>query len=107
MTETGTDYVLLTAARNEAAYIEGTILSVVAQRRKPLKWVIISDGSTDKTDQIIRNYEKQHDFIVFARRDDRSGGSISPARYSRFVMATRSGGSAVSIHRQPGCGHHL
>jgi cellulose synthase/poly-beta-1,6-N-acetylglucosamine synthase-like glycosyltransferase len=40
---------LLTPARNEADLIESTIKSVVAQTVRPVKWVIVSDGSTDGT----------------------------------------------------------
>ena len=39
-------YVLITPARNEAQFIELTIKSVVSQTVRPLKWVIVSDGST-------------------------------------------------------------
>ena len=42
-------YVLITPARNEAQFIELTIKSVIAQTSKPIKWVIVSDGSTDGT----------------------------------------------------------
>jgi len=42
-------YVLITPARNEAQFIELTIKSVIAQTIKPIKWVIVSDGSTDRT----------------------------------------------------------
>src|SRR5664279_3741545 len=42
-------YVLVTAARNEEAYIENTIKSIISQTVKPEKWVIVSDGSTDRT----------------------------------------------------------
>jgi len=47
-------YVLITAARNEEAYIEKTIKSVISQTILPKKWVIVSDGSTDRTDEIVR-----------------------------------------------------
>ena len=87
MPETSMEYVLLTAARNEAAYIEGTLRAVLAQSRKPRRWVIVSDGSTDETDQIVRNYASQTDFIVFARRDDGSGG----VDFARKVQALRQG----------------
>ena len=49
-------YVLVTPARNEAEYIELTIKSVVAQTMPPEKWVIVSDGSTDGTDEIVTKY---------------------------------------------------
>src|SRR5437762_2712355 len=45
-------YVLITPARNEEAYIGQTIDSVVAQSHRPSAWVIVSDGSTDRTDGI-------------------------------------------------------
>jgi glycosyltransferase involved in cell wall biosynthesis len=51
-----TAYVLITPARNEAAFIEQTIQSVVAQTVLPQRWVIVSDGSTDGTDQIVEKY---------------------------------------------------
>ena len=47
-------YVLITPARNEAQFIELTIKSVVSQTVRPLKWVIVSDGSTDGTDDIVQ-----------------------------------------------------
>ncbi len=72
MTSTGKDYVLMTAARNEAAYIEGTIKAVLSQTVKPRLWVIVSDGSTDGTDEIIREYEKNEGFLVYLRRHDPS-----------------------------------
>src|SRR6185295_9849852 len=57
------DYVLVTAARNEAEFIELTIQSVVAQTVRPLKWVIVSDGSTDGTDEIVRRHAADHPWI--------------------------------------------
>ncbi len=62
----------MTAARNEAAYIEGTIKAVLSQTVKPRLWVIVSDGSTDGTDEIIREYEKNEGFLVYLRRHDPS-----------------------------------
>ncbi len=60
-------YVLITPARNEEAYIENTIQSVIAQTALPQKWVIVSDGSTDRTDEIVKRYESQYDWITLVR----------------------------------------
>ncbi len=60
-------YVLITPARNEEAFIGNTILSVVAQTRRPVKWVIVSDGSNDRTDEIVKQYASQHDWIELLR----------------------------------------
>jgi biofilm PGA synthesis N-glycosyltransferase PgaC len=57
------DYVILSAARNEEAYIEKTIRAVLAQTRKPLKWIIISDGSTDRTNPIVQHYAETNRYI--------------------------------------------
>lgn len=62
---TDSDYVLMTAAYNEEAFIESTIRSVAAQSVLPKKWVIVSDGSSDSTDRIVREYAKRYDFIQF------------------------------------------
>jgi len=56
-------YVLITPARNEARFIEFTLKSVVAQKVRPLKWVIVSDGSTDGTDDIVRQYAARYGWI--------------------------------------------
>lgn len=63
------DYVLITAAKNEEYYIEGTIKSVLAQTVLPKRWVIVSDGSTDQTDQIVAKYAANYKFIGFIRRE--------------------------------------
>lgn len=60
-------YVLVTPARNEEKYIEKTINSVISQTILPIQWVIISDGSTDKTDDIVISYSKKYKFIKYIR----------------------------------------
>ena len=49
-------YALVTPARNEAQYIRLTLDSMAAQTHPPVRWVIVSDGSTDGTDDIVRGY---------------------------------------------------
>src|SRR5258708_33156292 len=64
-------YVLVPPARNEAAFIELTIKSMVAQTVRPAKWVIVSDGSTDGTDDIVMKYAADHDWIELLRMAER------------------------------------
>ena len=64
-------FVLITPARNEAAFIEQTIRSVVGQTVLPLKWVIVSDGSTDGTDDIVKKYAAEHSWIELLRMPER------------------------------------
>jgi biofilm PGA synthesis N-glycosyltransferase PgaC len=65
-------YVLITPARNEAMFIENTIRAVIQQTVLPVKWVIVSDGSTDGTDDIVKEYASQYDWIELVRMPERS-----------------------------------
>ena len=58
-----TGYVLVTPMRNEEATIGITIESVLAQTVRPREWVIVSDGSTDGSEAIIRRYAAAAPFI--------------------------------------------
>lgn len=60
-------YVLITPARNEESYIEKTIQSVISQTILPTRWVIVSDGSTDRTDEIVNKYKSDHNWIELLR----------------------------------------
>lgn len=60
-------YVLATAAYNEGKYIEATILAIISQDVRPVRWVIVSDGSTDDTDAIVSRYAATNDFIRLHR----------------------------------------
>jgi biofilm PGA synthesis N-glycosyltransferase PgaC len=64
-------FVIITPARNEAQYIEATLRSMVAQTRHPLKWIIVSDGSTDGTDEIVRKYLAGNPWIELLRMPER------------------------------------
>ena len=64
-------YALVTPARNEGAYIELTIKSVIAQTVLPMMWVIVSDGSTDCTDEIVKKYTKDYSWIELLRMPER------------------------------------
>lgn len=68
---TGLVYVLISPVRNEAAFIEKTIQSVVAQTRLPLRWVIVSDGSTDGTDDIVKKYAAGRPWMELVRLPER------------------------------------
>jgi len=65
-------YMLITTARNEATFIGLTIKSVLAQTVRPAKWVIVSDGSTDGTDEVVKTYAAQHDWIELVRQPERT-----------------------------------
>jgi glycosyltransferase involved in cell wall biosynthesis len=70
-------YVLVTSARNEGRFIEGTIRSVVAQTRLPERWVIVNDGSTDDTAAIVGRYRERHSWIELLQRPVRKERSFA------------------------------
>jgi biofilm PGA synthesis N-glycosyltransferase PgaC len=84
------NYVLMTAAYNEEANIEKTIVSVLSQALTPKRWVIVSDGSSDRTDEIINRYAQNYAFIRFLRVARPPGRS-----FRSKVMALRKGGSLL------------
>jgi len=61
------EYVLITPARNEEGYLEKTIEAVISQTIRPRKWIIVSDGSVDRTDEIVTEYARNHNFIQLLR----------------------------------------
>jgi biofilm PGA synthesis N-glycosyltransferase PgaC len=56
-------FVIITPAHNEAPFIEKTILSMVNQNVRPLKWIIVNDNSADRTGEIADHYAQRYDFI--------------------------------------------
>jgi glycosyltransferase involved in cell wall biosynthesis len=73
-------YVLVTPARNEGAFIQKTIESMIHQTVTPVKWVIVNDGSTDNTTDIVSRYLGEHPWIELVhmpqRRDRSFAGKV-------------------------------
>jgi len=70
-------YVLITPARNEEAFIEKTIESVIHQTVLPTKWVIVDDGSTDRTPEIVSRYLVQYPWIEMVQMPQRRDRSFA------------------------------
>ena len=94
-------YVVVTAARNEADYIENTIESLTAQTVRPMQWVIVDDGSSDATPVIAARVAAQHDWIKLIRRQDRGfrkvGGGNVDAMYKGFESLTHLDYDLLSV----------
>ncbi len=84
-------YVLVTAAYNEERLIEQVISSIIAQTVQPAKWIIVSDGSTDGTDEIVTRYAAAHDFIQLCRISE-----DHPRNFAAQVNAINRGLSLLS-----------
>ena len=70
-------YVLITSARNEQAFIAKTLDSVAAQTQLPERWVIIDDGSADRTAEIAESYAKRFPWIILIRNPKREGRNFA------------------------------
>jgi len=64
-------YLIISTMRNEIKTIEATICSVLAQTQLPKFWLILDDGSTDGSIEIIKRYVKLHPWIVCVSLPDR------------------------------------
>jgi hypothetical protein len=87
-------YVIVTPARNEAQYVERTIKSVIAQTVLPLKWVIVSDGSTDGMDEIVARYAAEYGWIELVRMPYRR-----ERHFAGKVHAFNAGYARVAAHK--------
>lgn len=80
----GRRYCLITPCRNEAAYIRTTLETTSAQTVKPALWVIVDDGSTDETPEILAEFARQYDFIKVVKRADRGARAVGPGVIDAF-----------------------
>jgi biofilm PGA synthesis N-glycosyltransferase PgaC len=69
--ESSMSYVLITPAKNEETTIDATLRSVISQTILPIRWVIVSDGSTDHTDDIVKKYVNDYSWIQYIRTPER------------------------------------
>jgi len=57
-------YVVISPVRNEAAYLETTVRDMARQTVKPLRWVLVNDGSTDSTPKIADRWASEYEWIA-------------------------------------------
>jgi len=82
------NYVLITAVRDEEEHIENTIKAVIAQTCLPVQWNIVSDGSMDRTDEIVLQYAVKYHFITLLRK---TANSYEKIDFSSKVHAIKMG----------------
>jgi glycosyltransferase involved in cell wall biosynthesis len=82
-------YVLVTPCRDEARFARRTLDSVISQTATPDLWVLVDDGSTDDTPEILEEYARRIPWIRVVRRDDRGdrklGGGVIDAFYAGYA----------------------
>lgn len=81
-------YIIVTPVRDEQEYIETTIASVASQTVVPTEWIIVNDGSTDRTGSIIEQHAARFPWIRVVHRQNRgfrkSGGGVVEAFYDGY-----------------------
>jgi len=92
--KSGHRYVVISPCRNEAAYMRQTLDSVIGQSVRPAKWVIVDDGSSDATPQILREYRARHPWIEVLTRRDRGRRAVGPG----VVEAFYAGYETIAAH---------
>lgn len=83
-------YVLITPCRDEAEFLQTTIDCVARQSVPPARWVIVDDGSTDATPEILRRAAQEHEFVRVVRREDRGRRSVGPGVVDAFYAGLES-----------------
>ena len=76
-------YVVITPVRDEEKHMEATIEAVAGQTIRPTEWVIVDDGSSDRTGDIVDQYAAKFSWISVVHRSNRgfrkSGGGVVEA----------------------------
>ena len=83
MSEISTNYVVISPVRDEEAYIRFTVDCMAHQTIVPKEWVLINDGSSDKTGEILDEYAQRYPWIRVVHRANRgfrkAGGGVVEA----------------------------
>ncbi|HKS15672.1 MAG TPA: glycosyltransferase family A protein, partial [Planctomycetota bacterium] len=77
-------YCIVSPSRDEAEYMRRTLDSVTSQTIPPDLWVIVDDGSTDKTPEILAGYAARFPYIRVVRRENRGRRSVGPGVIEAF-----------------------
>jgi glycosyltransferase involved in cell wall biosynthesis len=77
-------YCLITPCRNEARFIRRTLETTTAQTVPPARWVIVDDGSTDETPQILAEFAARFPYIHVVTRKDRGKRAVGPGVIEAF-----------------------
>ncbi|MAY74675.1 MAG: glycosyl transferase family 2 [Phycisphaerae bacterium] len=89
MTEAPT-ILLVSPCRDEIDHVETTIKSILAQTLRPTKWIIVDDGSTDGTQDVLARYANEVDFIEVVSKPDTGERRVGPGVIESFYVGLES-----------------
>ena len=89
------NYTIISPVKNEGKFIKNTLDSIVNQTVKPKEWIIVDDGSTDDTLEILKKYASKYNWIDIIENkthsEERAGGS-------KVVRAFYKGYDSIQEH---------
>ena len=80
------NYIIITPVFNEESYISTTLESVVNQTFIPYLWVIVDDGSTDKSTEIISEYSNRYSWIKLVVNKQKNKRSVGAKVVNAFYI---------------------
>lgn len=81
---------IVTAAKDEAEFIERTISSLENQTLRPTRWVIVNDGSSDVTGELADQAARKHDWITVIHRPAGTQRRVGPGVVEAFYVGLDS-----------------
>jgi glycosyltransferase involved in cell wall biosynthesis len=76
--------VIISPIRNEEIFISKVIESMVNQTIKPIEWLIVNDGSSDGTLEVVKEATKKYAWIHVEDKSDRGKRSVGPGVVEAF-----------------------
>ena len=76
--------VIISPCRNEEEFLPDLITCMENQTLKPVEWIVVDDGSTDKTAEIVNEAAKRNDWIRLVQKEDRGERSVGPGVVETF-----------------------
>src|SRR3954452_3839871 len=98
LTRTLPTYAVISPVKDEASHLPLTASSLVAQTRRPVRWVIVDDGSTDATRAIAEALAREHDWVTVissGRSDKRTRGATIVRAFQRGLEVLPEGPDVV------------
>lgn len=84
MKKTPNSYVLITPVRNEAVFLPKMIRSMEKQLFQPQEWVVVNDGSTDNTAEVLEDAAKRIPWMRVVHKPDRGSRAVGPGVVEAF-----------------------
>lgn len=79
-------YVVITPVRDEAEFLPRVIAAMASQTILPQEWIVVDDGSTDATPQILAEAAAQYPWIHVVPKADRGVRSVGPGVVEAFYV---------------------